>query len=130
MSSITLHFKSSEFDCKDGTAYPEEWFPRLVTLCVCLEQIRHELGGKPMTIISGFRTEPYNQRCGGSTKSQHLEGIAADIRVKGVTPQEIAVIIEGLIENGRCLEGGIGVYPSQNFVHYDFRGDKARWQDE
>ena len=83
-----------------------------------------------MTIISGYRTVPYNKRCGGSKKSQHLEGIAADIRVKGVEPQEVADVIESLISDGRCLEGGIGVYPSQNFVHYDFRGDKARWQDE
>ena len=82
-----------------------------------------------MTIISGYRTEPYNVRCGGSKKSQHLEGIAADIRVKGVSPREVADVIEGLIADGRCLEGGIGVYQSQNFVHYDFRGDKARWQD-
>ena len=82
-----------------------------------------------MPIISGFRTESYNKRCGGSKKSQHLEGIAADIRVKGATPQEIADVIEGLISDGRCLEGGIGIYHSQNFVHYDFRGVKARWQD-
>ena len=128
MSAVTLHFKSTEFDCKDGTAYPEEWLPRLVTLCVCLEQIRHELGGQPMTIISGFRTEPYNQKCGGSKNSQHKEGIAADIRVKGVKPQEVADVIENLIATGRCLEGGIGIYHKQNFVHYDFRGTKARWE--
>ena len=127
MSAVTLHFKSTEFDCKDGTAYPEEWLPRLVTLCVCLEQIRHELGGQPMTIISGFRTEPYNKKCGGSKNSQHKEGIAADIRVKGVKPQDVADAIEGLIESGRGLEGGIGIYHKQNFVHYDFRGTKARW---
>mgnify|MGYP003661082960 FL=1 len=127
MSAITLHFKSTEFDCKDGTAYPEEWYPRLVTLCVCLEQIRHELGGKPITVISGYRTKPYNERCGGSKKSQHLEGIAVDIRVKGVSPQEVADTIESLIADGRCLEGGIGVYEDQNFCHYDYRGIKARW---
>ena len=129
MSAVTLHFKSTEFGCKDGTAYPEEWYPRLVTLCICLEQIRHELGGKPMTIVSAYRTVPYNKRCGGSKNSQHLEGIAADIRVKGVEPQQVADAIESLISEGRCLEGGIGVYHSQNFVHYDFRGDKARWHD-
>jgi uncharacterized protein YcbK (DUF882 family) len=50
------------------------------------------------------------------------------VRVKGVEPAEVAEILEQLIADGVIPQGGIGVYPSQNFVHYDVRGKKARWK--
>ncbi len=51
--------------------------------------------------------------------------MAADIKVSGMTPKEVALVIEGLIEQGKMKQGGIGIYPS--WVHYDVRGTKARW---
>ena len=46
-------------------------------------------------------------------------------RILGMTPKEVALVIEGLIESGKMKEGGIGVYPT--FTHYDIRNRKARW---
>jgi uncharacterized protein YcbK (DUF882 family) len=54
-----------------------------------------------------------------------VKGKASDLRVSGMTPKEVALVIEGLIEQGKMKEGGIGVYPT--FTHYDHRGIKARW---
>ena len=42
-----------------------------------------------------------------------------------MTPKEVALVIEGLIEKGKMKQGGIGIYP--NFTHYDIRNVKARW---
>ena len=42
-------------------------------------------------------------------------------------PAEVAACLEELIADGVIPQGGIGVYPSQNFTHYDVRLSKARW---
>jgi uncharacterized protein YcbK (DUF882 family) len=81
--------------------------------------------GKTITITSGYRSPKYNLKIGGAKDSQHTKGTAADIKVKGMTPKEVAKVIEGLIANGKMTQGGIGIYPS--WVHYDCRKIKARW---
>lgn len=123
----TAHFNSSEFDCKDGTTVPEPYMGNVVALCLALEHLRLVVD-EPITIISGYRTRKYNRKCGGAEKSQHLAGKASDIRVEGKTPEEVAAILEDLIRSGTIPQGGIGVYPKQNFVHYDIRGKRARWK--
>ena len=124
---VTAHFKLSEFKCKDGTDVPDKYLGNVMALCLSLEHLRSKAQA-PITIISGYRTQSYNRTCGGATNSQHLTGRAADVRVKGVEPAEVAEILEQLIADGVIPQGGIGVYPSQNFVHYDVRGKKARWK--
>ena len=124
---VTAHFKLSEFKCKDGTDVPDELLGNAMALALSLEQLRAEVNA-PITIISGYRTQKYNRTCGGATKSQHLTGKAADIRVLGFTPTDVSTILEELIEKGAIPQGGIGVYEKQNFVHYDVRGKRARWK--
>ena len=60
--------------------------PRLANF---LEQIKVILGGKPIMINSGFRSELVNDSVGSSNKSDHRRGCAADIRVAGMTPDEV-----------------------------------------
>jgi uncharacterized protein YcbK (DUF882 family) len=81
--------------------------------------------GKSITITSGYRSPQHNKKIGGAKDSQHVKGMAADIKVTGMTPKEVALVIEGLIESGKIKQGGIGIYSS--WVHYDIRGIKARW---
>ena len=50
---------------------------------------------------------------------------AADIKIKGMEPQEIKKIVEELIKKGLMKQGGVGLY--KTFLHYDVRGRKARW---
>jgi len=123
---ITGHFNLDEFACKDGTGVPEDFQGYTMALATCLERIRQEFN-TPIQVISGYRTPEYNRKCGGSKNSQHLIGKAADIHIAGVTVADLAGTIERLIEEGAIIQGGIGTYPKQGFVHYDIRGNRARW---
>jgi uncharacterized protein YcbK (DUF882 family) len=121
---LTENFNLSEFDCNDGSETPCEVIVNLKEVALNLEVLRKKIG-KPILINSGYRTKEYNQRVGGSPKSQHLLGKAADIRVTGLNPKQIHKMIWELIEQGEMKQGGLGLY--ENFVHYDIRGNKARW---
>jgi uncharacterized protein YcbK (DUF882 family) len=134
MAKITAHFDSTEFRQKNGNvAYPEQWVePRLRKLCAALEVLRAELG-KPITIISGYRSEIYNKKIGGARASQHCLGRAADIVVAGATPKQVHEATLHLYNEAMIAIGGLGYYPPKNgkggFVHIDVRpGERlARW---
>ena len=64
----------------------------LTRLAELLEQVRKYLN-KPISINSGYRCPELNQAVGGQKASQHLLGCAADIRVSGMTPDEIVKAI-------------------------------------
>jgi len=67
-------------------------------LAVLLEQVKTQLGGKPIMVNSAFRSKAVNDAVGSSDKSQHRLGCAVDIRVPGMTPDEIvrSVMTAGL----------------------------------
>lgn len=88
-------------------------------------QVLRDYLKKPIKINIAYRPLFWELKQGRSGNSQHVLGKAADIRVKGVRPQKIANAIEHLISNGDMLQGGLKAY--DKFVHYDFRGSKARW---
>lgn len=115
---LSKNFKVSEFKCNDGsdTVLISD---KLVGL---LQNIRNHFGAA-VTINSAYRTESYNKKIGGATKSQHVNGTAADIVVKGATPLEVAQYVEHI----RPDSGGIGVY--QTFTHVDVRANRSRWDN-
>ena len=123
-SQLTENFMVEEFACKDGTAVPFELYDNVSELANNLQVLRDELG-KPIKIMSGYRSPEYNIRIGGARKSQHMQAKAADIRVKGIGPARLADKIEQLIAEGKMKKGGVGRYPT--FTHYDVRGRNARW---
>ena len=47
-----------------------------------------EAYGKPIVVTSGYRCPALNKRVGGSTSSQHMQGMAADIRTTSDLPQD------------------------------------------
>jgi len=122
---LSENFKKSEFKCKDGTGVPDDLMDNLVELVENLQIIREYIG-KPIRIISGYRSPKYNRRIGGARRSQHMVAKAADLRVKGMEPKELRRIIIQLINEGKIKKGGVGLYTS--FVHYDVRGRNARWK--
>jgi hypothetical protein len=63
-----------------------------------LEQVKVVLGGKPVMINSAFRSKKVNDSVGSRDTSQHRIGCAADIRVPGMTPDEVVrkVIASGI----------------------------------
>ena len=70
----------------------------LTRLAAFLEQVKTVLGGKPIMVNSAFRSKAVNDAVGSKDTSQHRIGCAADIRVPGMTPDEVvkAVIAAGL----------------------------------
>jgi hypothetical protein len=66
----------------------------LKRLCAVLEEVRHAVG-KPIRISSGYRCLKVNHAVGSKDTSQHVKGCAADIKVKGVTVDELMKVIIG-----------------------------------
>lgn len=107
------HFKVREFRCRDGSqvVFIDDYLHSV------LDILRHKLG-KPVIITSGYRTPEWNAKCGGAKYSYHMRGMAADIRVDGVSPKELANKLDEIVPDG-C---GIIVYKS--WVHFDVRTGK------
>jgi hypothetical protein len=60
----------------------------LKRLAAFLESLRAILG-KPISINSAYRSPEVNTAIRGSKTSQHCHGTAADIRVSGMTPDQV-----------------------------------------
>jgi hypothetical protein len=122
----TDHFRLSEFHSHDGVEVPTAVRGNVQGVMRELEVLRVEVG-KPIRIVSGFRSAAHNKSVGGADRSKHLCGMAADIKIDGMMPTEIHSTIERLISAGHMKQGGLGLY--RTFVHYDTRGTKARWDN-
>lgn len=112
---VSTHFHAREFECVGETAIfiGQE-------LLEVLEVVRDHFQ-RPLYINSGYRDKSHNTKVGGEYDSQHLLGIAADIRVEGFTPKEVYDYLNKMYPN----QYGLGLYTS--FVHIDTRNRKARW---
>ena len=110
---LAEHFKVKEFACKDGSqvVFVDDY------LCIILDILRDKLK-KPVIITSGYRTPEWNKKCSGAKYSYHMRGMAADIRVDGMSAKEIAKKLNEIVPDG-C---GIIVY--SNWVHFDVRPGK------
>lgn len=110
---VGQHFKVREFACKDGSqiVFIDRY---LVSI---LDILRNQIK-KPIIITSGYRTPEWNEKCNGAKYSYHMRGMAADIRVDGMSAKELAKKLNETIPDG-C---GIIVY--NNWVHFDVRSGK------
>ena len=70
----------------------------LVRLADFLEEVKIVLGGKPVMVNSAFRIKAVNDAVGSKDTSQHRIGCAADLRIPGMTPDQVvrAVIASGI----------------------------------
>lgn len=118
---LSKHFKKKEFACKCGCGLglkDGDVNPKLVE---ALEDVRTHFG-KPVVINSGLRCEAYNKKVGGAKESQHMKGKAADIRIAGVSPNDIHAYFNEKYTD----KYGVGKY--RTFTHIDVRANKARWK--
>lgn len=102
MTNLTEHFTLEELTHTDHREFDntpnESETANLARLAVFLEEVKTVLGGKPIMVNSAFRCKQVNDAVGSKDSSQHRIGCAADIRVPGMTPDEVvkAVIASGI----------------------------------
>lgn len=94
--NLSQHFTLEELTASE-TAARNGWdnspnlneLSNLKRLAEFLEQVKTVVGGKPVMINSAFRSKLVNDAVGSKDSSQHRIGCAADIRVPGMTPDEV-----------------------------------------
>jgi len=117
MQYLSPHFTQQELACRCcGELHIEQ---RLVN---ALETLR-ELATTAVVVHDAYRCPKHNAEVGGVPDSQHTQGLAADIRIPGLSLQEMFDLALRVPE---FAEGGIGVYDG-GFLHVDVRGTRARW---
>ena len=97
MTQLTPHFSLEELTFTDHREFDntpnESEIKNLKRLAQFLEMVKELLGNKPIMINSGFRSEALNRSLGSKDSSQHRVGCAADLRVPGMTPDEVVKAI-------------------------------------
>jgi len=97
--------------------------PKLLDL---INLLHRELGSaEPFEVISGYRSPATNaamheRSAGVAAHSLHMQGMAIDIRLADVN---LATLHEAALD---MRAGGVGYYPSLDFVHVDV-GRVRRW---
>jgi uncharacterized protein YcbK (DUF882 family) len=126
-------FDTSEFLCHGGGDLPADIVENLRKLCTEVLQPLRDAWGSPLVVISGYRSPAWNERVGGAKASQHMLGLAADVRP--VTRSKDLSSLERLVTKmaatgGLPGLGGMGFYPGR-WIHLDARphtGRIARWE--
>jgi zinc D-Ala-D-Ala carboxypeptidase len=97
MTMLTKNFTLEELthtDHRELDNTPSEYEKaNLMRLAEFLEQVKETLEGKPIMVNSAYRSKAVNDAVGSKDTSQHRLGCAADIRVPGMTPDEVVKAI-------------------------------------
>jgi putative chitinase len=99
---LSKHFTLEELTHTDHREYDNtpnsSEINNLKRLADLLEKVKTLLDGKPIMVNSAFRSAEVNAAVGSKDTSQHRVGCAADIRVPGLTPDEVvkAIIASGI----------------------------------
>jgi uncharacterized protein YcbK (DUF882 family) len=89
--------------------------PRLIDLLYRISQRTRQ----KIVLVSGFRAPMFSL----AALSYHTRGMAADIRIPGMTPLMARDLAESMGVHG------LGYYPVSGFIHVDVRDDHSRWTD-
>ena len=100
--NLTDHFTLEELTHTDHRQFDnipnEAELENLRRLAAFLEEVKTVLGGRPVMVNSGLRSKQVNDAVGSKDSSQHRLGVAVDIRVPGLKPDEVVktIIASGL----------------------------------
>lgn len=115
---LTRNFKLSEFVPPGTPMPPAAILQNIDRLAHRLQAVRDVLN-RPITITSGYRTPQHNAAIPGAVQnSYHTRGMAADIVVEGMQPQDVQRFLSN-------WSGGLGGYTTH--THVDIRPYTARW---
>ena len=89
--------------------------PRLIDLLYRIAQRTRQ----KILLVSGFRAPMFSL----AKLSYHTRGMAADIRIPGMTPLMARDLAESMGVHG------LGYYPVSGFIHVDVRENRIRWID-
>jgi hypothetical protein len=94
---LTPHFTLEELTATqhrefDNTPNSTE-INNLKRVAELLEEVKSLLDGKPVMVNSAFRSKAVNDAVGSKDTSQHRVGCAADIRVPGLSPDQVVQAI-------------------------------------
>jgi len=139
--NLTEHFTLEELTHTDHREFDNtpnaDEKANLVRVAGLLELVKVALGGKPIMVNSAFRSKKVNDAVGSKDTSQHRVGCAADIRVPGMTPDEVvrAVIAAGLPFDQIIREfdawthisvpNDVGMFPRRQALIIDKSGTRA-----
>ena len=115
--ALSENFVLREFAARSGRYR----YARISVELVTGLQAMRSAAAAPVSIRSAYRPQELNASVGGASRSQHLVGRAADIRIQGLSPIETA---ELALE---CLGIDIGLGLGRITVHVDLRGSLATW---
>ena len=113
MAKDTKNFKVSEFACKHCGEN------KITQEVIDMAQIIRDELGVPVRVNSGYRCAEHNKRVGGSPKSQHMNGNAADLSCN------LGGLILLLAIHKLKIEGKLPMlqyciyYPKKDFCHVD-----------
>jgi hypothetical protein len=102
-----------------------EHLVNLTNLCCHILQPVREHFGRVVTINSGYRSPNLNKAVGGSSKSQHCNGEAADFEIIGLPNLELATWVRDHLQFDQLIleffnpaEG-----PNSGWVHCSYKKD-------
>jgi len=133
MTQLSPHFSLEELTHSD-VAVRNGWDnsaddavqANLMRLAEFLERVKVILDNKPVMINSAYRSKQVNDAVGSKDTSQHRLGCAADIRVPGMTPDQVT---QAIIGSGLPFDQVIREFDSWTHVSVPNReGEQPRGQ--
>lgn len=108
-----VHFRREEMRCKCGGRYCNGFPAEPQQLLMELADRARKHFGRPAHVVSGLRCQRWNQLQGGVANSQHMYGEAMDIRIDGVTADELLAWMKKQPEVRYCYK------INETNVHFD-----------
>jgi hypothetical protein len=121
MGDLTASFSLAEFSVSAShpalvVPVPKALAPKVERLAVDVLQPIRDAIGRPMRILSGYRSRDLNRAVGGSVTSQHVRGEAADFTASDIRGAWLT-ILSMVGANKLPGAGQLIYYPDKGFVH-------------
>jgi hypothetical protein len=115
---LSPNFTVGNFVGKVGRDYQ---YARISVDLVRRVQAIQERAQAPLIIVSGYRPPAVNELIKGADQSPHIAGRAADFKISGIEPLEVAAL--ALDEMGPHVGIGLGA----GTIHIELREDLKSW---